>query len=99
MDVPVFAPLAIVGLIDWITMIVVALVLGFIVDLVIPGKVPFGWIGAIVAGFVGAFLGGTLLGSFGPTIGGFYIIPGVIGAIILGLIIRVILAITHREKL
>lgn len=58
----------------------------------ITGKgVPFGIIGNIIAGFIGANIGTWLLGSMGPSIGGFAIFPALIGAIILVLIVSLVL--------
>ncbi|WYP26972.1 GlsB/YeaQ/YmgE family stress response membrane protein [Alkalihalobacillus sp. FSL W8-0930] len=57
----------------------------------ITGKgVPFGIIGNIIAGFIGANLGGWLFGDWGPSAGGFAIIPALLGAIILVLIVSFI---------
>ncbi|WP_054710157.1 GlsB/YeaQ/YmgE family stress response membrane protein [Bacillus sp. JCM 19041] len=53
--------------------------------------VPFGIIGNIIAGFIGANLGTFLLGSWGPSLGGFAILPALVGAIILVLIVSAIL--------
>lgn len=50
----------------------------------IVGKdVPGGIIGNIIVGFIGSWIGSSLLSDFGPIIGGFAIIPALIGAIIL----------------
>ena len=53
--------------------------------------VPGGIIGNIIAGFVGSWLGVTLFGAWGPAIGGFYIAPALIGAIILIFVLSLIL--------
>ncbi|TSB47638.1 GlsB/YeaQ/YmgE family stress response membrane protein [Alkalicoccobacillus porphyridii] len=63
----------------------------------ITGKgVPFGIIGNIIAGFIGANLGTWLLGSWGPSLGGFALLPALIGAIILVLIVSLILRSSKR---
>lgn len=63
----------------------------------ITGKgVPFGIIGNIIAGFIGANIGTALLGSWGPSLGGFAILPALIGAIILILIVSLILRAIKR---
>ena len=49
---------------------------------IISRDVPGGVIGNIIAGIVGGWLGSMLMGDFGPEIGGFFIIPTLIGAII-----------------
>lgn len=58
----------------------------------ITGKdVPGGVIGNIIAGIIGSWVGSKLLGSFGPVIGGYAIIPALIGAIILIFIVSFLL--------
>jgi uncharacterized membrane protein YeaQ/YmgE (transglycosylase-associated protein family) len=62
--------------------IVMAIIIGYIANMFVKNSLPGGIIGSMVAGFVGAWLGSLLFGSFGPIIGGFTIIPAIIGAII-----------------
>ncbi|MBT2699716.1 GlsB/YeaQ/YmgE family stress response membrane protein [Bacillus sp. ISL-40] len=66
-------------------------IIGWLGGLVIGRDLPGGVIGNIIAGFIGAFLGSFLLGDWGPEVGGFYLIPAIIGAIILTLIVGFIL--------
>jgi uncharacterized membrane protein YeaQ/YmgE (transglycosylase-associated protein family) len=66
-------------------------IIGWLGSLLIGRDLPGGIIGNIIAGFVGAILGSWLLGNWGPVIGSFYIIPALIGAIILTLIVSFIL--------
>lgn len=77
-------------------MLIVGGVIGWLGGLIIGHDVPGGIIGNIVAGFVGAWLGSILLGSFGPVIGGFYIIPALIGAIIVVFLVSLILRSIRR---
>jgi uncharacterized membrane protein YeaQ/YmgE (transglycosylase-associated protein family) len=69
-----------------ITLLIAAIV-GWIADAIVPGRLPYGWLGAIVAGLAGAWLGGLLLGDLGPEIGGIAIIPAIIGAMVIALLI------------
>lgn len=58
----------------------------------IAGKdIPGGIIGNIIAGIVGSAIGSKLLGSWGPEIADFYILPALIGAVILIAIVSLIL--------
>ena len=66
-------------------------IIGWLGGLIIGRDLPGGVIGNIIAGFIGAFLGSFLLGDWGPEVGGFYLIPAIIGAIVLTLIVGFIL--------
>lgn len=77
--------------------------MGFIIYLIVGGLIgwaagallgkdlPGGIIGNIVAGIIGAWIGGELLGNWGPELGDIYIIPALIGAIILVVIVSFII--------
>ncbi|MDY0405287.1 GlsB/YeaQ/YmgE family stress response membrane protein [Virgibacillus sp. 179-BFC.A HS] len=71
--------------------IIIGGILGWLASLIVGRDVPGGVIGNIIAGFIGAWLGSALLGKWGPVIGGFHIIPALIGAIVLIFIVSVIL--------
>ncbi|WP_087972210.1 GlsB/YeaQ/YmgE family stress response membrane protein [Oceanobacillus rekensis] len=66
-------------------------ILGWLASLIVGKDVPGGIIGNIIAGFIGAWIGSSLLGSWGPEIGDFYIIPALIGAIVLIFIVSLIM--------
>ncbi|MFD2611834.1 GlsB/YeaQ/YmgE family stress response membrane protein [Paenibacillus gansuensis] len=72
--------------------IIMAIVIGLIGDALVKNDMPGGVIGSMIAGFVGAWLGNLLLGNWGPDIGGFAVIPAIIGAalfvFLLGIIFR-----------
>ncbi|MCL6573524.1 MAG: GlsB/YeaQ/YmgE family stress response membrane protein [Bacillus sp. (in: Bacteria)] len=65
-------------------------IIGWLAGLIIGRDVPGGIIGNIIAGFIGAWVGSFLLGSWGPETGGFYILPALIGAIVLVFIVSLI---------
>ncbi|MEH7334256.1 GlsB/YeaQ/YmgE family stress response membrane protein [Neobacillus drentensis] len=65
-------------------------VIGWLAGLILGRDVPGGIIGNIIAGFIGAWLGSIILGGWGPVIGGFYVIPALIGAIVLVFIVGLI---------
>lgn len=73
------------SLIHLIVTLAVAGLIGWLADLAIPGQLPYGWLGAVVAGLVGGWLGSLILGTFGPTIYGVNIIPTFLGAAVLAL--------------
>lgn len=71
-------------LIGLVITLIIAGIVGWIANQILPGKIPYGWLGAVVAGLLGSWLGTLVLGSLGPTIGGITIIPAIIGAVVLG---------------
>lgn len=81
----------------FLLMLLIAALVGWIADMVVPGDFPLGWIGSIVAGLVGSYIGGTLLGELGPQIGGIYIVPAIIGAISLSFLVRLLVAPRRRR--
>ncbi|MEB2277724.1 GlsB/YeaQ/YmgE family stress response membrane protein [Priestia megaterium] len=72
-------------------MLIVGGIIGWLASLITGRDVPGGIIGNIIAGFIGAWLGGLILGNWGPVVGGFAIIPAIIGSIILVLIVSFIM--------
>ncbi|MGQ9676961.1 MAG: GlsB/YeaQ/YmgE family stress response membrane protein [Chloroflexota bacterium] len=77
-------------MLGFIVTLIIAGLVGWLADLIVPGRLPYGWIGAIAAGLLGAWLGTALLGAFGPSIAGIAIIPAIIGAIILAFLFDLI---------
>ncbi|MBI3928894.1 MAG: GlsB/YeaQ/YmgE family stress response membrane protein [Armatimonadetes bacterium] len=63
-------------------MLLVAGVVGFAADAVIPGRLPFGWMGAVGAGILGALLGTLVLGKMAPVVLGLPLIPTFLGALV-----------------
>jgi uncharacterized membrane protein YeaQ/YmgE (transglycosylase-associated protein family) len=78
----------VLGALTWLTFTMIGFLLtlavagfvGWAADAVVPGRLPGGWLGAVLAGIVGGFLGTLLLGRIGPTIFDVNIIPAFIGA-------------------
>jgi uncharacterized membrane protein YeaQ/YmgE (transglycosylase-associated protein family) len=72
--------------------------IGWLADAVVPGKLPFGWLGAVTAGLLGSWFGRILLGDFGPTILGFNVIPAIIGAIVLAFVATLFFGRNERHR-
>jgi uncharacterized membrane protein YeaQ/YmgE (transglycosylase-associated protein family) len=72
-----------------ITLLIAGLI-GALADRIVPGELPYGWLGAIVAGLAGSWLGTLLLGDLGPTIRGIALIPALVGAMILAFLIELL---------
>lgn len=71
------------GLVGLALHLLMAGLIGALADAAIPGKLPWGWLGAILAGLVGSGIGTRLVGHFGPSLFGVPIIPAFLGALIL----------------
>lgn len=76
--------------VHWIVMFAIAGFVGWLADLVVPGELPFGWLGAILAGIVGGWIGGAVLGNFGPSLWGVNLIPTFLGAVVLAAGVRLV---------
>jgi uncharacterized membrane protein YeaQ/YmgE (transglycosylase-associated protein family) len=84
-------------------MIIVLAIIGGVIDMIVPGKMPYGMIGGIVAAIIGGLLGAFLLPDFGPALRAFgwqlAIFPALIGAIIFAFIVRFIMGRTGKTTL
>jgi uncharacterized membrane protein YeaQ/YmgE (transglycosylase-associated protein family) len=84
----------VLGAFTWLTFSLIGLLLtlfvaglvGWAADAVVPGRLPGGWLGAVLAGIVGGFVGTLLLGHVGPTIFHVNIIPAFIGAAVIAVL-------------
>jgi len=75
------------GLIGLLLHLFMAGLVGALADAVVPGKLPWGWLGAILAGLVGSFIGVKLIGHVGPSLWDVPIIPAFVGALILAFVL------------
>ncbi|MCM3662830.1 GlsB/YeaQ/YmgE family stress response membrane protein [Mesobacillus subterraneus] len=66
-------------------------IIGWLAGLILGRDIPGGVIGNIIAGFVGAWIGQAILGDWGPVVGGFAILPALIGAIALVFIVSLVM--------
>lgn len=88
-----------------IAMLILLSIVGWIIDLIVPGKMPYGWLGGIVAAVIGGILGGWLFRflDLGPwaQVGDIrlYWIPAILGGIVLGFIVRFIMGSQGRRTL
>ncbi|SEU24112.1 GlsB/YeaQ/YmgE family stress response membrane protein [Paenibacillus sp. NFR01] len=76
---------------EFLWMLIVGGVIGWLAGLIMGRDIPGGIIGNIIAGILGSWLGGVLLGSWGPRISDYYVFPSLIGAIVLIAIVSLIL--------
>ena len=83
---------------SFIWFLIIGGIIGWLAGLILGRDIPGGVIGNIIAGFIGAWLGSLLIGGWGPVIGGFYIIPALIGAIVLVFIVSLIFRSVKRRS-
>lgn len=60
--------------------------IGALAEAIVPGRIPYGFFGAILAGLVGSWLGVALVGPIGPSIFHVPVISAFIGALIVAFI-------------
>lgn len=75
--------------------LVVAALIGAAADAVVPGRLPYGPLGAALAGIVGGFLGSLLIGRVGPELFDVRIIPAFVGAVVVA---AAATAVTHLRS-
>lgn len=56
--------------------------IGALADMAVPGRLPYGWLGAVLAGILGGWVGSLILGGLGPGIFGIELIPTFVGAVL-----------------
>ena len=69
-----------------VLMLFMAGLVGWLADAIVPGRLPYGWLGAIAAGLIGSWLGTLVLGHLGPNLFGVPVIPAFVGAVILAVV-------------
>jgi uncharacterized membrane protein YeaQ/YmgE (transglycosylase-associated protein family) len=70
------------SMITFIQSVIIAFVIGIVAEKISSYHMPGSWAGAIVSGFIGAWIGPLLIGTWGPMIVGFSLVPALFGAII-----------------
>ena len=78
------------SLIGLLLTLFVAGLVGWLADLVVPGRLPGGWLGAVLTGLIGGFIGGALFHAMhwdtGLRLAGVELLPAFVGAVIVALI-------------
>ena len=88
-----------VGLIGLMLTLFMAGLIGWAADAVVPGRLPYGWLGAVLAGIVGGFIGHLLIGDFGPGLFGVRIVPAFVGAVIIAVAAQLLTTTRARGRL
>ncbi len=81
----------------WLWTLIVGGVIGWLAGAILGKDIPGGIIGNIIAGMLGSWLGGQFF-QFGPELGGIFIFPALLGAIILIAIVSAILRSTSTNR-
>ena len=87
-----------------IATLIVLSIIGWVIDLIIPGKMPYGWLGGIGAALIGGLIGGWLFSFLGGPAsdlpGGFkfYYIPGLLGGIVFAFLVRFLMGMGGRGR-
>lgn len=84
-------------MISFIWYLIIGGILGWLAGVILGKDIPGGIIGNIIAGIIGSWVGGTLLGAWGPKVSDFYIVPALIGAVVLILIVSFVLKALGRS--
>ena len=85
------------GLVGLLLHLFMAGLIGALADALVPGKMPWGWLGSVIAGLAGSWLGVKLIGHFGPSLFGVPIIPAFIGAVVLAVVVSVVAKLSARR--
>ena len=70
------------GVLGLIGSLIVTIIIVAIVEKVSKTELPYGWLGNIVVGIIGGFLGQVLLGQWGLSLMGVYVIQTFIGSFV-----------------
>jgi uncharacterized membrane protein YeaQ/YmgE (transglycosylase-associated protein family) len=74
------------SIIGWILFLIVAAICASIGSAIVPGRIPGGFLTAMVVGVLGAWLGVRLIGQLGPVLAGVPLLPAILGSALLILI-------------
>ena len=72
-------------------------IIGWFAGLVAGKDMPGGIIGNVIAGIIGVWIGSRLLGNWGPKLADFYIVPAIIGALIIVIVVSFIMKSMRRR--
>jgi uncharacterized membrane protein YeaQ/YmgE (transglycosylase-associated protein family) len=91
------------GCLGFIAILIMLSIIGWVIDMIVPGRMPYGWLGGIVAAIIGGLLGGIIFGSWGPSAewSGWHLsfVPALLGGILFGFIVRFVMSTQTRRTL
>ena len=77
-------------------MLLMAALVAYVADSLVPGRVPYGWPGLALVGLVGGWIGTALVGRIGPHLFGVWVVPAFVGALVLTLVISLVAGRSRR---
>jgi len=72
-------------------MIAISGLIGAVADAIVPGQLPYGWVGAVAVGFLGSIIGSLVIGPIGPVLWNIPVVSALIGAIVVVLLAEVVM--------
>jgi uncharacterized membrane protein YeaQ/YmgE (transglycosylase-associated protein family) len=92
------------GCLGFIAILLMLSIIGWVIDLIVPGKMPYGWLGGIGAAIVGGLLGGIIFGWIGgpsATWNNWQLsfIPALLGGILMAVIVRFVMGMQSRRTM
>lgn len=81
----------------FIVMLIVGGLIGWAAGAILSKDIPGGIIGNIIAGLIGSWLGTLIFGEWGPSLGGVFIFPALIGSIILIAVVSLIFGAVRKK--
>lgn len=85
-------------MLGFIASLIVTIIIVAIVEMLSKTNLPFGWLGNIVAGFIGGYLGQILLGQWGLSIAGVYVIQTFIGSFLFIMLMKFVLGLIAKSR-
>lgn len=85
-------------MLGFIASLIVTIIIVAIVERVSKTNLPYGWLGNIVAGLVGGFLGQVVLGQWGLSVAGVYVIQTFLGSLAFILIAKWVLGMLGKAR-
>jgi uncharacterized membrane protein YeaQ/YmgE (transglycosylase-associated protein family) len=71
------------GLLMFILFLIVAAACAWIAEMIVPGRLPGGFLTSAIIGVIGAWVGSSLFGNLGPSLAGVPLLPAILGSALL----------------
>jgi uncharacterized membrane protein YeaQ/YmgE (transglycosylase-associated protein family) len=85
-------------ILGWIMALVITIIIVGIVEMISRTRLPYGWLGNIVVGFIGGIIGQVVLGQWGLSVFGVYVIQTFIGSLVFVLLAKWALGMLAKSR-